>query len=402
MSRLAYICADPGVPVFGRKGCSVHVQEMLRAFAKCGVDIELFATSSGGEAPAGLERIGFHQLPPAPKGDLGFREQQCLACNGPLQAMLERERRFDLVYERYSLWSFAAMEFAHSRSIPALLEVNAPLIEEQAEYRGLVERAGALAAARRVFSSASCILAVSEGMAGYLEKFPETGAKVHVLPNGVRPERFPTGTRSSLPALTGTFTVGFIGSMKPWHGVDDLLEAFAHLQARESNNRLLLVGDGPTRIELEARAHSLGLSSAVHFTGAVMPAEVPGLLASMDVAVAPYPERPNFYFSPLKVYEYMAAGLPVIATAVGQLKELIEPDISGILVPPSRPAALASALLQLRQQPELRARLGRSARAKVLNEFTWERNAHRILQLAGLAPYIPLESSEAGATHAAT
>ena len=223
-----------------------------------------------------------------------------------------------------------------------------------------------------------------------------------MLANAVRPDRFPAGTCPALPASPGTFTVGFVGSMKPWHGVGDLLAAFAQLQAQEPNNRLLLVGDGPARGELQSRADSLGLSSAVHFTGAVSPAEIPAVLASMDVAVAPFHDRANFYFSPLKVYEYMAAGLPVVATDVGQLRDLIESGTTGLLVPPSAPAALASALGRLRREPALRARFGQTARARVLNEFTWERNARRILHLAGLGPDGHLEGSATGVDHVAT
>jgi glycosyltransferase involved in cell wall biosynthesis len=402
MMRIAYISADAGVPVFGSKGCSVHVQEMVRALAECGAQIDLFTTRSEGDRPAGLECVRVHQLAPAPKGDLAFREQQCQANNGPMRAILEKEGRFDLIYERYSLWSYAAMEYARARSIPAVLEVNAPLVEEQAEYRGLVDRAGALAIARRVFAAARSILAVSEGVAAYLEQFPESRAKVHVLPNAVRPGRFPAGLRPALPTMPGIFTVGFVGSMKPWHGVADLVTAFAQLQAEEPGNRLLLVGDGSARVELQGLANSLGVSNAVHFTGAVSPAEVPALLASMNVGVAPYHDCRNFYFSPLKVYEYMAAGLPVIAAAVGQLREIIEPGITGMLVPPSAPAALASVLSEVRRQPELRARLGEAARARVLSEFTWERNARRILHLAGLARDSHLENSAPRAKHVAT
>lgn len=401
MIRIAYICADVGVPVFGNKGCSVHVQELIRALAECGAHIDLFTTRGEGDRPAGLECIRVHPLPSAPKGDLSFREQKCLAMNGPLRETLDKEGGFDLVYERYSLWSYAAMEFARAHSIPAFLEINAPLIEEQAEYRGLADRAGAVAVARRLFAAAHCILAVSEGVASYLEQFSESRKKVRILPNAVRPDRFPAGLRAALPAAPGTFTVGFVGSMKPWHGVGDLMRAFAQLQAEEANNRLLLVGDGPARAELQELANSIGVSSAVQFTGAVSPAEVPALLASMDVAVAPYQDRGNFYFSPLKVCEYMAAELPVVATAVGQLKQIIEHGVTGVLIPSSNCGALAAALIELRRQPKRRARLGQAARAKVLSEFTWERNARRILHLAGLAPDSHLEGTAASAKHVA-
>src|SRR5262249_27398765 len=150
------------------------------------------------------------------------------------------------------------------------------------------------------------------------------------------------------------------GTLKPWHGLRVLLEAFAMLYGRDPRTRLLIVGDGPERENLAAEALSQGLSAAVHFTGAVSPDAVPGLLNSMDVAVAPYPTLRNFYFSPMKVYEYMAAGLPVVASRVGQLQQLIQTEVNGLLVPPGDATALVGALERLRSQPELRLRLGRS------------------------------------------
>src|SRR5205814_5122414 len=135
--RIAYITADPGVPVFGQKGCSIHVQEVLRALAKRGANIDLFATncSRGREQPApseapknlpfqigghevderlGLANIRVHPLTPAPKGDSAFREQKCLAANERIRGLLESEGPFDVIYERYSLWSFAGMEHARA------------------------------------------------------------------------------------------------------------------------------------------------------------------------------------------------------------------------------------------------------------------------------------------------
>src|SRR5438045_3954301 len=93
--RIAYISADPGVPIFGRKGCSIHAQEILRAMAKRGAEVHLFATSLAGQPPPGLQRVRAHSLRPAPKGDLAAREQLSLAANDDLQRCLEGEGPFD-------------------------------------------------------------------------------------------------------------------------------------------------------------------------------------------------------------------------------------------------------------------------------------------------------------------
>src|SRR3989442_15000589 len=102
--RIAYICADPGVPIFGHKGCSIHVQEVLRSFSRHGAQVEVFATHTEGAPPPGLETIRVHRLPAPPAGARAVREQAALTANHDLHAALEREGPFDLVYARYSLW----------------------------------------------------------------------------------------------------------------------------------------------------------------------------------------------------------------------------------------------------------------------------------------------------------
>jgi glycosyltransferase involved in cell wall biosynthesis len=382
--RLAYVCTDQGVPVFGRKGCSVHVQEVVRAFGRLGARVELFTPRAEGEPPPGLEAVPMHRLPAAGKGDAAARERAALAANDALRDALGRAGPFDLVYERYALWGFAGMEHARAAGVPGLLEVNAPLIEEQAEHRTLVDRRGAEEVARRAFRAAMALVAVSAEVVSYLEGYPEARGRVHVVPNGVNPERF--RPRAPRPGDAGTFVVGFVGSLKPWHGLPTLVEAFSLLHRRHRDTRLLVVGDGPERARLLGDLARRELCGAATLTGAVPPAEVARLLAGVDAAVAPYPKLGRFYFSPLKVYEYMAAGAAVVASRVGQLVELIEHGVNGLLCPPGDAGALAAALEELKEDPGLGERLSGEARATVLRGHTWEAVAERILRLAEVAP----------------
>lgn len=380
--RVAYVCADPGVPVFGQKGCSIHVQEVIRALQRLGAQVELFAARIGGHPPTDLVHVRVHPLPVIPKLEPAVREQVALSINPDLRSDLEMSGSFDLIYERYSLWSYSAMEYAQAAGIPGLLEVNSPLIEEQAKHRGLIDRTSAEKVAQRAFQAATALIAVSAEVKTYLTNYV-LGQRVHVIPNGVNPDRFST-IRSAQSNSSEGFTVGFVGTLKPWHGLPVLIDAFSRLHERSPNAQLLIVGDGPERDSLSAELTKRGLQAQTKFTGAVSPSEVPAWLAAMDVAVAPYPAEVDFYFSPLKVYEYMAAGLPVVASNVGQLTDLIDSGVNGILCPPGDSFALTNALEELWRLPALRARLGQSARKTVLHHHTWEAIAQQILHLAGL------------------
>ncbi|MDB9540831.1 glycosyltransferase family 4 protein [Anabaenopsis arnoldii] len=378
--RVAYVCADLGIPVFGKKGCSIHVQEVIRALQKQACHVQLLATRIGGIAPPDLGNIIVHQLPHIPKGEISIRENMALGINEDLLEKLESLGDLELVYERYSLWSYSGMEFAQAKGIPGLLEVNSPLITEQVEHRGLINIDGAKKVAERVFQAATAVIAVSEEVKKYVMNYVES-EKIYVIPNGVNPQRFEQVNNYTDSV---NFTVGFLGSLKPWHGLSILTDAFFRLHQKVPQARLLIVGDGLERENIETELSARKLDSYTQFTGAVNPEQVPDLLAKMDVGVAPYPAQSDFYFSPLKVYEYMAAGLPVVVSKIGQLVDLIEPEINGILCPPGDAIALAEALEKLWRSPTLRSSLGQAARQKVMQNHTWDAIAQQILHIGGL------------------
>ncbi len=137
--RVAYVCSDPGVPVFGSKGCSVHVQEVLRAMLELGIEVVLFARRFDSDPPPELDAITVQPLSPLPKQEAGARERAALAANDSLRSALKAAGPFDWVYERYALWSFAAMEHARAAGIPGLLESAALRCQLAARARRLIE-----------------------------------------------------------------------------------------------------------------------------------------------------------------------------------------------------------------------------------------------------------------------
>lgn len=395
--RIAYVCADPGIPVFGCKGCSVHVQEVLREFVRRGHSVDLLAMRTGGDVPADLADVRVHLIPVAAAADRSRREVALHNANRAVRELLSTLGPFDLVYERHALFASAAMPWSAETDTPGVLEVNAPLLAEQAKYRGLAHDDLALAAARESLRAAGTVVAVSHSVAQYVRELRGSHEGVHVVPNGVDPRRFDKVPRRGRQA--DEFTIGFLGTLKPWHGVDVLLDAFELVHRWSPGARLLIVGDGPQRDALQRRAGELlgDAGSRVEFVGAVAPDDVPRLLARMDVGTAPYADAQDCYFSPLKVLEYMAAGLPVVASDAGQVREMVAHERTGLLVAPGDAAALAVALLTVADDPALCERFGTAARDAVLQRFTWQGVVDCVLRLAGVGARAEADAALAAA-----
>jgi glycosyltransferase involved in cell wall biosynthesis len=386
--RIAYVSVDPGVPVFGTKGASVHVQEVVREFIARGAEVAVFTTRSGHDVPADLVGVDVVHLPIA-KGPSAQRERAQAEVSAQLAALI-REDRFDLVYERYSLFSTALAEAA-AAGVPGILEVNAPLIDEQRTHRELIDEASAQRALQQQVVAAARTVCVSEPVAQWVRQ--RVDGEVVVVPNGVNTDRIVPGEHTTAGRAP---RIVFVGTLKPWHGVDVLVDA---LRLMREDCTVRIVGDGPQGESLRERVAEAGLGEQVSFTGAVTPEQIPHLLRDCDLAVAPYPAvaADDSYFSPLKVYEYLAAGLPVVASAIGQLPAILGGSQAGVLVEPSDPRALARVLDELAAAPARRRLMSAAARQLAESRHSWTAAVDRIL--AGVHLGAPSAAVAASGAH---
>ncbi|MDO5661278.1 MAG: glycosyltransferase family 4 protein [Brachybacterium sp.] len=373
---IAYVLADPGIGVFGTKGASVHVQEVVRALRADGHRVTVFCTRTDDHVPADLADLDVQRIV-LPRGRGPERERAVAAASAEIAQRIAGGG-FDLVYERYSLFADTAARLAGR--IPSILEVNAPLVDEQRRHRSLADEAGAISATVAQLQGASLVSCVSGQVAAWALQHGAVPDRLQVTPNGVNTARItPSPARSPRhpsPGHRAPVTVGFVGTLKPWHGTDVLVQALARTRG---DLTLEVCGTGPEQSALEELAADLRLGSRIRFHGAVPPEKVPGVLHRLDIACAPYPPG-DHYFSPLKVYEYLAAGLPVVASAIGAIPEILQHGRLGRLVPPGDVDALASALDALVADPAERALLGAAGREAAVTGHDWRIRCRELLQ----------------------
>lgn len=395
--RIAYICADRGIALSAHSGSAVHVRAFARALEGRGNQVTIFAASAAtapalDEARADIVAIATDpildlvrersakELRAAGLATVDAAETYSLLLNQTLLAELTRRAGcFDLVYERQSLWSFAGLQFAQREHIPYVIEVNAPLLSQQEEYRELHRRESARAIEEILFTSADLLLVTTPALVDYVQSRGASRRQTRVLPCGVTREMLEVHPCAT--AGRDEFVVGFVGSLKPWHGIEVLLQAFLQLSYLSSRYRLLLVGSGPLLPYVETYCRDHNIADRVTLAGEVPHQRVGEYLARMDIGVAPYPALPMFYFSPLKVWEYAAAGVPIVASASGELPKLFPHKQAALLHAPGNVGKIVKHIELLRQDRDLGARLARRAR-RVAKAHTWDRLAARFETMA--------------------
>jgi glycosyltransferase involved in cell wall biosynthesis len=368
--------------VVSRDGQLVHVDDMIAALRGLGHQVAIAAPSlSGGddgEAPGWVSWLK-RSLPSA------LYEALELGYNVPAFLRLYRTWRDfkpDVIYERYNLNLLAGLLLAKLTHTPLLLEVNAPLAQERASHSGgLRLHPMAWRIENFLWRSADRILPVSGPLAALLQEARVKRDRITVIPNGIDPAMFDgidSGTAKRALGLGGKLVLGFAGFMRDWHGLDAVIEALAQPGVPD-NLHFLLLGDGPARKTMEQRAVALGVADRVTFTGIVPRAELGWHVAAFDIALQP---KAVAYASPLKLFDYMAAGKAIVAPDQANICEIVTHEDSALLFDPRRPTGMLDAVLRLVADAGLRQHLGRGARRQIENGgFTWRQNAQRVAAL---------------------
>jgi len=264
--------------------------------------------------------------------------------------------------------------------LPLMLEVNSPMVMELSRTRGLSFPRLAARVEGGIFRRATRVCVVTAVLGEILVELGVEPERLLVTPNGVhldlyaRPDPAAARAALGLPEASGP-VLGFTGYYRPWHRLDLVVEALADPALGDAH--LVLVGEGPAEEELRAVAARAGVEQRVHFAGPRPHSQIPGLLPAFDVGLVP---AINAYASPLKLHEYMAAGLACVAPDQPNLREVLTHEQDALLVTPGDADALRAALARLVQDEALRGRLGSAARRAVEEQdLTWRGNARRVV-----------------------
>lgn len=364
-------------------GQFVHMTELTRALRKAGHEVlivgpHLSEGSTLGESSGFIKRLK-RLLPGALYEVLEF-----LYSFAALWRLARAAATFrpDAIYERYNLHLHAGRFVARALGVKLLLEVNAPLTEERAAYGNLRLQRFAAWSDRRIWRGADYVLPVTDALASYVRAAGVPDERIVVIPNGVDLEMYPGASqREAAKARLGLqdrIVLGFVGFVRDWHGLPQIIDFVA--ARRDLPIQLLIVGDGLDRARLEARIASLGIGDRARITGFVPRDQVPGYIAAFDIALQP---AVTAWASPLKLFEYLAAGCAVIAPDAPNIREVLTHERDALLFDPTDAEQLVEMLRRLYDEPQLRARLGEQARRLVIERpYTWAHNAAVVADLA--------------------
>lgn len=387
--RILYTAVETPVP--GTHGGSVHAVELCRALARRGHRVDLLA-------PPGDRDPAFGRGP-RPDPVVGVADEKGDPCGLTLHPIrrpprflewsavaevqkLARKLRPDVIVERFYTFAGAGLWAAHRLGLPAVLEVNSPARSYPGSWRDRLDR---LTLLRPVDRWRRTQLAWADGIYTTSERLlpPELQGIARVVVNGVDVERFRPGPG---PAGGEPLRCVYVSSFRAWHGAADLVTAVAACQRRGVELRVECIGQGPRWKAARRLARRLGVNGMVEFVGRIPHDDVPARLARAHVGLAPFTPgafralRLGWFWSPIKIFEYLAAGLAVVTADLPELRQLVSENVARFYAPGDTDA-LAAVLAALAADREILRDLGTAARRLAEDSYTWDRQAEQVEQL---------------------
>jgi glycosyltransferase involved in cell wall biosynthesis len=296
------------------------------------------------------------------------------------------------VWQRHEPFHTAGFELARGVRKPLVLFVDAPVVWEQKKWGlrrpgwgRLLELVGEIPQ----FRAADLLACISDEVASEMQRLGVPEERILVTPNGVDLELFhPSISAQPVRDRLGIekrFVVGWVGSFRPFHGLEIVLEAAQLLQGRVPDLALLLIGAGPEQTRMKRMAADLNLRS-VFFPGTIPFSGIPSYIAAMDVCLVADSGTHQFHYSPLKLREYMACGRAVVAPRVGQMRQFLTHEVDSLLVEPGDPYAIADAVERLYRDRGLLKSIGLAAQKKAAAEGSWDRQVERVIETLDVLP----------------
>lgn len=373
---LGYLSAAPRVstrPDAEVPAARSHVLGTIRAFETLGWRVERFIV--GDRLPARVAGAGSEKTLSGNKARTLAADVARLGMGAlnSLRVRYELAGRVDWVYERSAV--LQALGWSLQRSgVPWILETNGFFSEEaKTERSSLVLTGPARKLEVAAYRRCDVLVCVSEPLRRVvIDKAGVNPAKILVVPNGVDTAFFDPALHEPRRLFEG-FTVGFVGSLLAWQGVDRLISAAANLNREGVPIHVAVVGDGPMRREWQRLVRDLGIEKRVRFVGRVPGGDVPGYIAGFDVGFSGQQglKMGAMYHSPLKLYEYLSMGRPIVASAFDDARKLTEGTGAGFLFAPGDTDDLERALAEAYSARHSVAEAGARAREEVVREHSW-------------------------------
>lgn len=300
-----------------------------------------------------------------------------------LSIAAERFRDAPFIWQHHDLFQTRGLRLAKQLGKPSVLFVDAPYVWESKKW-GNARIGWEWFAARwgdaRPCQEADLVLVVSEEVKRAVLNLGVDESRIRITPCTVSPANFDHAQGADVRSVLGlanNFVIGWVGSFRKFHSLDLLVDAFMDIASSIPAAKLLLVGDGPERIRLEEKANTHGFGDRIIFPGNVPNTEIASYISAFDLAVLPSQSNEGFHYSPLKLREFFAAGVPVIASAVGDVKQVIEESAGGWLVTPGSKEAIAEMISKV----EADKTSMKSAAAKARNYAATEMGVRKQIQM---------------------